>query len=210
MHIEEPAQSTVHIRHSMDFTSTRAGALRTSKDFWPQMIVDKEEDKDVQQLLTNRPIGFCAIGVAVFLFAVMGKVRMRGGIQPPSGLASSGRYGTDMSLPMAAFSGDKPHTFSASAAGLIAAPARVFFLAPSPRTALTPRPALDKSMLGRLDEMRATFDELTARLADPDVLEDQEAEMRNPKERLVAMEEKLVLLLIPKDSNDDTEMLEMP
>jgi peptide chain release factor 1 len=115
-------------------------------------------------------------------------------------------------------------------------------------------------MLGRLDEMRATFDELTARLADPDVLEDHEAEMRiskqrsdaeatlqmyeaysdlseeladaeevfreagvdvemrdlareefrNLKERLVAMEEKLALLLIPKESNDDTEMLEMP
>jgi hypothetical protein len=55
------------LQEKMDFTVLRAAALSTSKDFKPQKFVDKEEDKDVQQLFTNetnKPIGnsawFCS------------------------------------------------------------------------------------------------------------------------------------------------------
>ena len=46
------------------------------------------------------------------------------------------------------------------------------FLAPQPRHKTVALQALDSFMVGRLDDMRGTFDELTARLADPDVLDD--------------------------------------
>ena len=111
-------------------------------------------------------------------------------------------------------------------------------------------------MVGRLDDMRGTFDELTARLADPDVLDDpdkmlqiskqradaeevvnayeeyqnleeelsgatemfQEAddqemrelareEVKDLEERIKATEDRLALLLIPKDPMDEKNVM---
>ena len=48
---------------------------------------------------------------------------------------------------------------------------------------VAPRMALDSFMLNRLDEIRGTFEELTERLADPDVLSDSAMMMRISKQR---------------------------
>jgi len=126
-----------------------------------------------------------------------------------------------------------------------------------PRARVAPLRALDSFMLGRLDEMRVTFEEMTARLADPDVLEDMDLMMKISKQRsdaettvnayetyeglkeefdgaeemfreaggdaelkelareemkeleakLAAAEAELALLLIPKDPNDDKNVM---
>jgi len=77
------------------------GASRTSTDLEPQMIADKDEDKDVQKLFANEskmPVGLCAMAVAFLSLAAMVGVRMRRGMQPPIALASSGGPGIDMSV----------------------------------------------------------------------------------------------------------------
>ncbi len=130
------------------------------------------------------------------------------------------------------------------------------FLAPQAPRAQIALQALDSFMVGRLDDMRGTFDELTARLADPDVLDDpdkmlqiskqradaeevvntyqeyqnleeelsgatemfQEAddqemrelareEVKDLEERIKATEERLALLLIPKDPMDEKNVM---
>ena len=48
--------------------------------------------------------------------------------------------------------------------------------------------ALDGFMLTRLDEIRGSFEELTARLADPDVISDSKLMMRISKQRSSAEE----------------------
>lgn len=135
------------------------------------------------------------------------------------------------------------------------APAQAF-LSPAPAPRATQLHALDSFMVGRLDDMRRTFDELTARLADPDVLEDpqkmiqisqqrsdaeevvnayasyeedteelagatemfQEAddaemkelareEVKELEDRIKVTEERLALLLIPKDPMDEKNVM---
>jgi peptide chain release factor 1 len=130
------------------------------------------------------------------------------------------------------------------------------FLSPAPAPRATQLHALDSFMVGRLDDMRRTFDELTARLADPDVLEDpqkmiqisqqrsdaeevvnayasyeedteelagatemfQEAddaemkelareEVKELEDRIKVTEERLALLLIPKDPMDEKNVM---
>ena len=48
--------------------------------------------------------------------------------------------------------------------------------------------AMDSFMVTRLDEIRGSFDELTARLADPDVIGDNKLLMRISKQRSSAEE----------------------
>ena len=128
--------------------------------------------------------------------------------------------------------------------------------APKARARRITLQALDSFMVGRLDDMRGTFDELTARLADPDVLDDpdkmlqiskqradaeevvnayeeyqnleeelsgatemfQEAddqemrelareEVKDLEERIKATEDRLALLLIPKDPMDEKNVM---
>ena len=130
------------------------------------------------------------------------------------------------------------------------------FLAPPKAPHTIALQALDSFMVGRLDDMRGTFDELTARLADPDVLDDpdkmlqiskqradaeevvnayeeyqnleeelsgatemfQEAddqemrelareEVKDLEERIKATEDRLALLLIPKDPMDEKNVM---
>ena len=57
------------------------------------------------------------------------------------------------------------------------------FLAPQAPRAQIALQALDSFMVGRLDDMRGTFDELTARLADPDVLDDPDKMLQISKQR---------------------------
>jgi hypothetical protein len=105
--LADDSSATVGSSHPDIFTSARAGAVRTSKDFEPQKIEGMEEDKDVQKLFTNEsnmPIGLSVIGIAFLSFAVMVGVRMRRGVQPAIALASSGGNGIDMSLPLATVS----------------------------------------------------------------------------------------------------------
>jgi hypothetical protein len=107
--LADDSSATVGSSHPDIFTSARAGAVRTSKDFEPQKIEGMEEDKDVQKLFTNEsnmPIGLSVIGIAFLSFAVMVGVRMRRGVQPDIALASSGGNGIDMSTPLATVSGN--------------------------------------------------------------------------------------------------------
>ena len=62
------------------------------------------------------------------------------------------------------------------------------FLAPAPAPRAVAMQALDSFMVGRLDDMRGTFDELTARLADPDVLDDPDKMLQISKQRADAEE----------------------
>ena len=62
------------------------------------------------------------------------------------------------------------------------------FLAPAPAPRTVATNALDSFMVGRLDDMRGTFDELTARLADPDVLDDPDKMLQISKQRADAEE----------------------
>jgi len=75
-------------------------------------------------------------------------------------------------------------------AALLAARASDALYCPRPGSfraaARVARPALDSFMVDRLDEIRITFDELTARLADPDVLGDADAMIRISKQRAAA------------------------
>jgi hypothetical protein len=84
----------------MAYHLNQAGAFRTSKDFELQAMANKEEDKDVQKMLTkasDMPIGLPAIGVALLSLAAMLGVRMRRGMQS----GDSSGHGIDMSIPMA-------------------------------------------------------------------------------------------------------------
>merc|ERR1719333_1375056 len=127
---------------TMDFTSAQAGAFRTSKDLEPQKIADKDEDKDVQKMLSNesnKPIGLCAIGVALLSFAAMVGVRMRRGMQPPIALVSSCGHGIDMSMPNAAAVGAGVKTTPTETA---TGPVAAFFVSPhQQRTMQTLKPA---------------------------------------------------------------------
>jgi hypothetical protein len=74
-----------------------------------QKVADKGEDKDVQKLLSNesnKPIGLCAIGVALLSLAAMVGVRLRRGMQPLIALSSSDGHGIDLSIPIAPVSVD--------------------------------------------------------------------------------------------------------
>ena len=62
------------------------------------------------------------------------------------------------------------------------------FLAPSRAPHKVELQALDSFMVGRLDDMRGTFDELTARLADPGVLDDPDKMLQISKQRADAEE----------------------
>jgi hypothetical protein len=102
-------QSTARAQDMVEFTSARAETFRSSKDLDPQKIADKEEDKDVQKLSTieiDKHIELFALGVALFSCVAMIGVRMRRRMQPAVVLASSGRHGIDMSIPMATISSD--------------------------------------------------------------------------------------------------------
>merc|ERR1719506_2767415 len=106
---DKPAHPMAPTQDTIDFTPAQAGAFRTSKDLEPQKIANKREDKDVQRLFTNASnelMGLSAIGIALLLFAAMVALRMWRGMQPAIALASSGRHGIDMSIPMVPVSGD--------------------------------------------------------------------------------------------------------
>merc|ERR1719353_378077 len=108
-HSDKHVHAVAHIQDTMDLTSARGGALRTSRDSDIQKTADNEEEEDVHKLFTNednKVIRLFAMGVAFLSCAAMVGVRMRRGMQPAIALASSGRHGIDMSIPMAKFSSE--------------------------------------------------------------------------------------------------------
>ena len=69
---DKPVHAKAHTQDTMDFSSARPGAFKTSKNFKVQMIADKKEDADVQKLRSterNKPTQYriSAIVVAVAL-----------------------------------------------------------------------------------------------------------------------------------------------
>jgi len=106
---DKPAHLTAPTQDTMGFTPAKAGTLRTSKVLKPQKIADMDEDKDLQKLFTsesNMLIGLSAKVVVLLSCAAMVVIRMWRAMRPTIALASSGKHGVDMSIPMVPVSVD--------------------------------------------------------------------------------------------------------